>query len=180
MKRKSLSKRLRFAVFTRDEFTCRYCGQCPPTVKLVIDHVIPVAGGGTDDESNLITSCENCNQGKSDKPLGTAAPTDGDTRRMAQEHLEQVSLAEVAARAAKAREDLRKVIAGFWLNLVNDEIAVADMSRLCTLAMEFSPDQVFEWLEIAYGKTRHSWDIVKYINGIARNVREQANQEQEA
>lgn len=36
-----------------------------PDVKLEVDHVIAVALGGSDDPSNLITSCEDCNQGKS-------------------------------------------------------------------------------------------------------------------
>jgi hypothetical protein len=33
-------------------------------VKLTIDHVIPTALGGTDTPDNLVTACEDCNQGK--------------------------------------------------------------------------------------------------------------------
>ena len=44
-KRQSMSKRLRFEIFARDEFTCRYCGKQPPEVQLVIDHIHPVADG---------------------------------------------------------------------------------------------------------------------------------------
>lgn len=68
-KRKSTGKRQRFRIFQRDRFTCSYCGRTPPTIVLVIDHVIPVSKGGTGDEENLITSCESCNQGKADKLL---------------------------------------------------------------------------------------------------------------
>lgn len=32
---------LRFEVFKRDNFTCRYCGQAPPTAILEVDHIIP-------------------------------------------------------------------------------------------------------------------------------------------
>lgn len=67
--RKSLSKRTRFEVFKRDEFTCQYCGAKPPHVVLVVDHIIPVAGGGSNAQTNLITSCHSCNSGKSDVPL---------------------------------------------------------------------------------------------------------------
>lgn len=65
--RKSISKSLRFAVLRRDGFTCQYCGARPPAVELVIDHVRPVAEGGTNDPDNLLTACEPCNQGKRDK-----------------------------------------------------------------------------------------------------------------
>lgn len=68
-KRKALSKRTRFEVFKRDEFTCQYCGGKPPNVVLVIDHIMPVASGGSNAQTNLITSCDSCNSGKSDVPL---------------------------------------------------------------------------------------------------------------
>lgn len=69
-KRKSTGKRLRFEIFKRDHFTCQYCGAQPPDVVLVVDHIEAVAAGGTNDPLNLITACESCNQGKTDKPLG--------------------------------------------------------------------------------------------------------------
>lgn len=65
----SISVRTRFEVFKRDEFTCQYCGRRSPEVVLEVDHIVPVATGGSDDEINLRTSCWDCNRGKSDKPL---------------------------------------------------------------------------------------------------------------
>lgn len=73
-KRKNLSKRKRFEIFKRDGFTCQYCGSQPPNVVLVIDHIEPVSKGGSNDEMNLISSCEACNQGKSDKLLQNIHP----------------------------------------------------------------------------------------------------------
>lgn len=69
MPRKSTGKRLRFEVFKRDSFTCQYCGSQPPDVVLVVDHIDPVASGGSNEIHNLITACEACNQGKADKLL---------------------------------------------------------------------------------------------------------------
>lgn len=66
---RSVSKRTRFEVFKRDDFTCRYCGRKSPDVVLQIDHIVPCSDGGTDDELNLATSCWECNSGKSDVPL---------------------------------------------------------------------------------------------------------------
>lgn len=69
MKRKGLSKRLRFEVLRRDNSTCRYCGRTPPDVVLEIDHLIPVAKGGGDEILNLVAACEDCNAGKSARML---------------------------------------------------------------------------------------------------------------
>ena len=69
----AVSKRLRFEVLRRDNHTCRYCGGSAPDVVLTVDHVIPVALGGSDDPSNLVAACRDCNAGKSssnpDAPL---------------------------------------------------------------------------------------------------------------
>ena len=68
----SISRSLRFAVLRRDHFTCRYCGRTPSDgTKLTVDHLIPVAHGGSDDPMNLITACLECNAGKA-----AAAPSD--------------------------------------------------------------------------------------------------------
>ena len=68
-KRKSTGTRLRFEVFKRDSFTCQYCGRKAPDVVLELDHVNPVSKGGDNDILNLITSCWECNSGKSDRVL---------------------------------------------------------------------------------------------------------------
>lgn len=63
--RKPISKRLRFEILRRDNHACRYCGATAPDIKLTVDHVTPVALGGTDEASNLVTACAPCNAGKS-------------------------------------------------------------------------------------------------------------------
>lgn len=68
---RSISKRLRFEVFKRDEFACQYCGATPPGSVLEVDHIDPVALGGLDEMDNLITACFACNRGKSANPLTT-------------------------------------------------------------------------------------------------------------
>ena len=69
----SVSKGLRSDVFHRDRFTCQYCGAQPPDATLECDHIEPLAKGGKTTADNLITACESCNRGKSDKQLGQAA-----------------------------------------------------------------------------------------------------------
>jgi 5-methylcytosine-specific restriction endonuclease McrA len=57
---------LRFRILVRDGFRCRYCGRSgdAPRVVLHVDHVVPVAAGGTASEDNLRAACEECNLGK--------------------------------------------------------------------------------------------------------------------
>ena len=67
--RKSITKKTRFEVFKRDSFTCQYCGSKAPDVILEVDHINPKSKGGEDDLLNLITSCFDCNRGKSDRKI---------------------------------------------------------------------------------------------------------------
>lgn len=69
-----LPQSIRFSVFRRDRFTCRYCGRSAPAVVLHVEHVRPVAKGGTDDMENLVTSCADCNGGKGAQE-GVVPPT---------------------------------------------------------------------------------------------------------
>lgn len=60
-----ITKRLRYEILRRDDHACRYCGARAPDAKLTVDHVVPTALGGTDESSNLVTACADCNAGKS-------------------------------------------------------------------------------------------------------------------
>lgn len=59
----AVSKRTRFEVLKRDDYTCRYCRSTEN--ELTIDHVSPVALGGSDSPENLVAACRDCNYGKS-------------------------------------------------------------------------------------------------------------------
>lgn len=69
----AVSKRLRYEVLRRDGHACQYCGRTAPEVKLTVDHVSPTALGGSDEPSNLVAACGDCNSGKTssnpDAPL---------------------------------------------------------------------------------------------------------------
>jgi len=67
--RKAISPRIRAIILHRDKRTCQMCGSASPSVPLEIDHVIPVALGGSNHQENLRTLCINCNCGKSSQLL---------------------------------------------------------------------------------------------------------------
>jgi hypothetical protein len=65
--RTTIPFRDRWAVLKRDNYRCSKCGASPAsdhTVELEVNHVTPVARGGTNDLGNLQTLCRPCNQGK--------------------------------------------------------------------------------------------------------------------
>lgn len=63
-----LSPSRRYTIFVRDGFRCVYCGRAAEDdVYLHVDHIVPRAAGGTDDDENLVTACQECNAGKSDR-----------------------------------------------------------------------------------------------------------------
>lgn len=73
-KRKNISARVRWNVFQRDDFRCVYCGAAKKDgAVLVVDHGDPFSRGGADDESNYVTACKPCNDGKKAKIVIPAA-----------------------------------------------------------------------------------------------------------
>ena len=65
--RKHISKSIRHEVFKRDDYKCVECGASNKETRLHIDHIVPVAQGGSDELDNLQTLCEDCNLAKSDR-----------------------------------------------------------------------------------------------------------------
>ena len=170
--RKNLGKRLRFCVFARDNFTCRYCGQQPPDVMLVVDHVIPVAQGGTNDEPNLITSCESCNQGKAAKTIDQSVPTEGDRLRMLQEAREQEMCAKAASEIVENKLMFRQEICNYFCEVRGTQkMDVRTLNALVSYGEKYGTKEVFKWIDIA-SRALPDWtsddDFGKYISGIKR------------
>lgn len=54
----------RARIYKRDGHQCVYCGS---TKELTLDHVLPKSRGGSNDWTNLVTSCIKCNRKKADR-----------------------------------------------------------------------------------------------------------------
>lgn len=68
--RKDWKKRARRQIQVRDGNICFFCNypfndEFPPT----LEHLLPVAAGGSDHISNLVLACEPCNKTVGDWPL---------------------------------------------------------------------------------------------------------------
>jgi len=94
----AVSKRLRYEVMRRDGFRCRYCGFSASETELQVDHVQPIALGGGDEPENLVTSCADCNAGKS-----ASSPDQAIVESVADDSLRWAKALEEAA-AIKAAE----------------------------------------------------------------------------
>jgi len=65
---RSISTGMRAFVMERDGFKCRRCNaSAAEGARLVVDHVVAVANGGSGDHDNLQTLCWDCNSGKRDR-----------------------------------------------------------------------------------------------------------------
>jgi 5-methylcytosine-specific restriction endonuclease McrA len=60
-------RQIRFSrvnIFSRDRFTCQYCGKNPQRSELNLDHVIPRSQGGRTTWENVVCCCVSCNRRK--------------------------------------------------------------------------------------------------------------------
>lgn len=67
VERGKVSNKMRFAIYERDGYRCRYCGIHQNYADLEIDHIIPIAKGGKSTFDNLQTLCHKCNVEKGDR-----------------------------------------------------------------------------------------------------------------
>lgn len=63
---RSMTPRMRFLVFKRDNYRCQICGRSSQEdgVKLEVDHKLARSKGGSTEIDNLWTTCVDCNEGK--------------------------------------------------------------------------------------------------------------------
>lgn len=180
-KRIPLSKDTRFEVFKRDSFTCQYCGRSAPDVILEVDHIIPVAEGGSNDIMNLVTSCRDCNRGKSKKLLSDDAVVrkqkaqcdDLNEKRIQMEMMAEwrQELLQLLQRQADIINDYMRSCTHFVMN----EEGYADIKKMIK---RFGFNEVYTAVDIAYDTyytgSDKSWNIAfSKIGGICYNRRRQ-------
>ena len=122
MARKPISKRVRFAIFERDQYTCQYCGKQPPDVVLELDHIQPHSKGGSDEPLNLTTSCKDCNLGKSDRELGKFPPSQDaymERLRIQQERVELIYYTYEVQWYQEQKQELIGLLQKLWSKSLN-------------------------------------------------------------
>jgi 5-methylcytosine-specific restriction endonuclease McrA len=61
---KWIPKKRRAAIYERDGHRCVWCSA---TERLSLDHLVPRSRGGSNESSNLVTSCVGCNRHRCNK-----------------------------------------------------------------------------------------------------------------
>jgi DnaD/phage-associated family protein len=158
---RKVSNSLRFEVFQRDEHTCQYCGRKAPEVELQVDHLIPVARGGTDHFENLITSCRECNSGKSAKLIKHF--TKGYTKEEWRERIRQKR-----AQILKERRSQIENVIQFWAECRNTKsVSQYDTEAIYSFIEKYEPEWIKAAIRIAAQKQPSNYR--KYVAGILRN-----------
>ncbi|WP_397570636.1 HNH endonuclease [Schlesneria sp. T3-172] len=152
-KRQTLGKALRFEVLKRDAFTCQYCGRKAPDVLLEVDHIEPVSKGGTNSLLNLISSCKDCNAGKSDRRLEDTAVLDKQRAQLEelQARREQLELMfEWQKGLSNLSDSATDRIAEEWNQRVHPYALTKNgVSDLRRLIKTFSVNEVMEAIKVA-------------------------------
>jgi DnaD/phage-associated family protein len=126
-----------------------------------VDHLIPVARGGTDDFENLISSCRECNSGKSAKLIERF--THGHTKESWREKIKDKS----AERLRERRSEIEEVIC-YWAECRNTRtVSDYDAEAIYRFVETYDPTWIKAAIRIATRQQRNNY--VKYVAGILKN-----------
>lgn len=164
----------RFKVFERDGYKCRYCGSRPPDVVLQVDHFIPVAEGGGNELTNLLTSCKECNHGKKAR-ISRSPDEEHEYESIITDKKEILAqLKRIASLNEKIDvevENLVQQVAYHWEYIHDEEKTLTVRGRITirTFLKFFQPHEIIEAMNIALVQAHSSTDRFKYMCGILQN-----------
>lgn len=166
-----VTKRTRYEVLKRDNHTCRYCGATAPDAVLTIDHVTPVALGGTDAPDNLVAACRDCNYGKS-----STSPTDTVVAQVSEEALRWGEAIKAAAakmldehQSIQDRHEWFLISWGAWDEGHNYLPSGWAQSLDCWLGAGLPKEILLDCLEIALDNTNVAHrGVFAYMGGVAK------------
>lgn len=170
-KREPISKKLRFEIFKRDSFTCAYCGNKPPLVVLEIDHIVPVSKNGLSDLDNLITSCFDCNRGKSNIELSNIPASILDKHEIAKEKEEQYlaykkQLLKIEKRIKKEIEEVANTYTEYFPDWeMTDKFKIS----VRTFVLKLGVSEVLDAIRKASNRRLNATATLSYFCGICWN-----------
>lgn len=171
-KRKTISKKVRFEVFKRDNFTCQYCSAKPPKVPLEIDHLKPICKGGKNNIDNLITACFDCNRGKSGNELSSIPQTlveKSEAKRLAL--IQYREYQKIIAQEKKQMDiDINSVESVY--NSFFEEYIFSEKFKISVkkFIQKLGVEIVIDAMESACIKIRNENKALKYFCGICWNI----------
>lgn len=152
--RKSISKKTRFEVFKRDNFTCQYCGKKAPEVVLEIEHINPVSKGGDNNIMNLVAACQACNDGKAATPLSDMSAVEKQRRQIEElsERREQLEMMMQWRTGLRSNTDeATEKVCAYWSDATGGSFSLNAKGKkgLKKLLRDFSLQEVLDAIDIA-------------------------------
>lgn len=187
--RKSITKKLRFEVFKRDSFKCQYCGRTAPDVVLNVDHIKPVAEGGDNDITNLITSCFDCNMGKKDRLLDDQSMLEKQRKQLEElnERRQQLEMMMEWREGLMAlEEDKVNFIAEKWSAALNHQFSLNEngMKTVRKLLKKYEFNDILDSIESATSQylvmkdnkytessVNEAWKMVNRISAVKKQTK---------
>ena len=170
MARKAIGTKRRFEIFKRDGFTCQYCGAHPPGALLQVDHITAVANGGTNDDDNLITSCQTCNIGKGARDLSAVPQSLAEKAKEVAEREAQIRgySAIMAARRERIEDDCWKVVAELYPNDDPSDLSVDRrwLHSIRRFVIALGVDECIEAMQIAQSQGLREYNCFRYFCGV--------------
>jgi hypothetical protein len=176
MRRQRIKPSIRWSIFYRDGFACRYCGAQAGEegVELHIDHALSVYEGGDNRIDNLITACQQCNVGKGARSLIDIPTSDDVIKRITQRRAKIEALGDTIREAIEAKKELEQEIVNIKCEGYGVERTCLDPSETTiatNLVDEFGPDLVIEWYSVAASHRVPERQAIRYVCGCARKTR---------
>lgn len=167
-----ISKKLRFEVFKRDNFTCGYCGRTPPEITLEIDHINPKSKGGKNDINNYLTSCFDCNRGKQNIPL-TVIPNSltSNLEILKEKEIQLKEYNKFIKKIEKRLENNAILISNIY-NEYFSEYCLSEQFKQVTLKRfqkNLALQEIIDAMRLACSKINQSDNSIKYFCGICWN-----------
>lgn len=180
--RKPISASIRWSIFARDGFCCRYCGAQAGQdgVELAVDHVVSVADGGDNSTDNLVTACRRCNGGKSARSLGEIPTPQEVIDRVSAMRGRMSSLVDEMQAAAEARAQAHQMVVDIKCRaykVSQTTIVPGEVDLGLRIVGEFGGDKLIQFYEAAAGALVQQTRAVQYVGGCARRTRERAMEE---
>jgi len=169
----AVRKSVRFEVFKRDGFRCRYCGSGPMGEPLTIDHVLPKSKGGGDGAANLVTACWSCNSGKSNTLLSETKLAKAIPAKALKEQARQLrAMLAAQQEVQEARDDIAEWYADLWRTHVGDDPPKSLYRQFNAIAARYPMAWSVQAMEaVSIRDIRDAIDQAKYFYGCIRKMR---------
>lgn len=161
----------RFKIFKRDNFTCVYCGKRPPEVILEVDHAISKKDGGKDNEENLVTSCFECNRGKS-KISVDIFDYKKEIGKIEESKIQLDEYYKFLEEKNNLKNKELNIFKDYWEKYSQNNIplTISELKSFINFKKQYPIEDILDAIDIAWSNNLIlTKDKIKYISGILKN-----------